>query len=196
MSKNIKTLFIVFVVLAAIAFAPKLKDMLSKDEPAPESKSIDLSVFTPETVQNLTIKTGEETRTLQLKDGNWQINGEVADQNKVGLFFDQLEQVQISKLVSKNQENHANYQITKEEGIVVTFSSDAGSQTFVIGKSGPLPGSFYIRKEGIANVYLMQGDVRSSLAQAAEQWKEEPPEEQAADGIESAGDMEELEGLQ
>ena len=195
MSKNIKTLFIVFVVLVAIAFAPKIKEMLSSDEPVKKSQSIDLSIFTPETVQKVTIKEGEETRTLQLKDGDWHINEEIADQNKVGLFFDQLEQTSISKLVSKNQENHPNFKINKNDGIVVTFSTEGDSSTFIVGKSGPQAGSFYIRKEGVANVYLAQGMVRTNLVQAAEEWKEDPPEE-AADGLEGAQDMDALEGLE
>ena len=196
MSKNIKTLFIVFVALVAIAFAPKIKQMLSSDEPIKKSQSIDLSIFTPETVQTVTIKEGEETRTLQLEDGNWHINDEIADQNKVGLFFDELEQTSISKLVSKNQENHPSFDISKNTGIVVTFSSEADSHTFIVGKNGPQPGSFYIRKEGIANVYLAQSMARMNLAQAAEEWKEDPPEQEPADGMESADDMDLLEGLQ
>lgn len=196
MSKNIKTLFIVFVVLVAIAFAPKIKEMLSKDEPVKKSQSIDLSIFTPETVQLVTIKQGEETRTLKLKDNVWQINDELADQNKVGLFFDELEQTEISKLVSKNQENHSNFDISKDDGLVVTFASQADSSTFVVGKAGPGPGTFYIRKEGFANVYLAQSMVRTNLIQETDDWKEDPPLEEDSDAIEGAQDMDALEGLQ
>jgi len=195
MSKNIKILFVVFVVLAAIAFAPKIKDMLSKDEPVKNSSSIDLSIFTPETVQAVTLNHGDEVRTLKLEDGAWHINDELADQNKVGLFFDQLEQTEILKLASKNQENHSKYLISKDDGLTVTFTSEADSSIFIVGKSGPGPGTFYIRNEGFANVYLAQGMIRIDLAQAAEDWKEDPPEENVGED-ESAQDMDALKGFQ
>jgi len=189
MNKNIKLLFIVFVILTAIAFAPKIKEYFASDEPVKKPAGIDLSLFTPETIQTVTVEEGEKTRTLALKEGNWQINGEEADQNKVNLLFGLLEQTRIDKMVSKNQDNHENYGITKDSGIVVTFAGEGEPNIFIIGKAGPTPDSFYIRKGGIANVYLAQGALRDSLTQTVEQWKPTEEGESGQTGIENAEDM-------
>lgn len=180
MSRNIKTLAIVFAVLVVIALFPTLKKSFTKDQPKTVKKtSVDLIDFTKETVQKVTIKNGEETKTLMLSGDTWKINGEDSDQVQVDLFFDGLAEAEILRLASKNQENHSKFDVTKDSAIVLTLSGEDEDTTFFVGKQGPEFDSFYIRKQGIANVYLVRGNTRTMIAQDLEDWKPAPEEEGA-----------------
>lgn len=178
MNKNIKILLIVFAALLLVAFFPTLKKSITKDQPKTVKKtSVDLTDFSKESVQKVTIKSGEETRTLMLSGGTWKIDGEDADQVQIDLFFDGLAEAQTIKLASKNQENHAKFDVTKESATLLTFAGEDEDTTFFIGKEGPETDSFYIRKEGIANVYLVRGNTQSKVTQDASSWKPTPREE-------------------
>lgn len=178
MNKNVKALLVVFAALLIVALFPTLKKSFTKDQPETVKKtSVDLTDFSKESVQKVTIKSGEETKTLMLSGGTWKIDGEDTDPIQTDLFFDGLAEAQTIKLVSKNQDNHAKFDVTKETATLLTFAGEDEDTTFFIGKEGPEINSFYIRKEGIANVYLVRGNLQSKVTQDALAWKPAAQEE-------------------
>ncbi|MEA1925760.1 MAG: DUF4340 domain-containing protein [Patescibacteria group bacterium] len=178
MNKNIKILFIVLVVLVVAAFFPAIKKTIFKGKPVQRTTSVDLKNFTKESVQKVEIKQKETTQTLQLSNGEWQINGEKASQNKVAFFFGDIANTKIVKLASKNQDNHKKFDVDKDESIVLTFTNGNKNAVFYVGKQGSQADTFYMRKQGIANVYLVRSAIYEQLAQNASDWKEQKEEEE------------------
>ena len=182
MNKNIKILFIVLVVLTVAAFFPTIKKTIFKDKPIQKTTSVDLKNFTKESVQKVEIKQKETTQTLQLSNGEWQINNEKASQSKIGFFFDDMTDAKVIKLAAKNQDNHKKFDVDKDESIVLTLTDGNKSTIFYVGKQGPQADTFYMRKQGIANVYLVQSAIYEQLTQDASDWKEQKEENEDESG--------------
>ncbi|MEA2007002.1 MAG: DUF4340 domain-containing protein [Patescibacteria group bacterium] len=180
---NQKTLILLVTVLLgfiAIAAVPKL---FKQDESKKQLNkvSVDMSGFSEETVNKVEFGSSEEKKALNLTTGQWQINGEEADQIKVKLFFDGIQKSEVLKLASKNDENHKKFQVTGDDGVVLKFFTGEKENEFYVGKRGPSFGTFYIRKKGIKNVYLMRGSFFENLTWVEQEWKEEKKVEEEAD---------------
>ena len=184
---NNKTLILLATILLgliAIAIVPKIFKQNKTAGEELKNVSVDLSGYTQETTTKVSLKKADKETILSVQDGEWQVNNEKADQAKISSFFTDLKEAKIKSLASKNDENQKKFQVTPEDGTILIISQNGEDQEFYIGKPGPSYGTFYIRKKGIKNVYLMESGLSEKLSWDGSQWK---PEEEKTEG-ETTGD--------
>lgn len=186
-NQAIKIIVAVFITLAVIAAFPWIEKQIRSDKTdTKKNVSVNLSSFTKETTERIAFKKGDVETVLHVADNQWQVNNEPADNKKVELFFDSLQNMEIVRLASQNDENHKDLQVTKEDGITLTLTQNGKDAVYFIGKVGPQPDTFYIRKDGMKSVHLAQGAVRVRAAGDATTWK---PEEEKTEKNETKDKM-------
>jgi hypothetical protein len=183
-NKTLILLATILLAFIAVAVVPTIFRSNAPKKIDQKDISVDLSGFTQETTSKIVIKHGDSENTLAMSEGQWTINNEQADQAKVASLFLDLKEGEIQKLASKNDENQDNFKVTPEDGTTLVLTQNGEDQEFYIGKAGPSYGTFYIRKKGIKNVYLVKSGLRLKLSWDATEWK--PEEEKEA--TEEAGD--------
>ena len=182
---NNKTLILLGTILLAfivIAAAPKMFKRDQAQSKELKNVSVDLGDYSRESTSKILIKQGETENTLSFSNGEWLINSEKANQTKIALLFSDLKEGKIQKLASKNEENQSKFQVNPENGITLILTQNGQDEEFYVGKIGPSYGTFYIRKKGIKNVYLVESGLRSKLSWDATEWK--PEEENKSDNAE------------
>ena len=134
--------------------------------------SVNLSNFTESSVDKIAIKKGTDEKVLTRKDNVWYIGDGEASADKVGQLFASFSKMKIGEVVSENENNYANFEVNQDAGIQLTISQNGNASLFFVGKAGPAAGEFYIRKDGIKNVYLVtSAGLRELLVGDASQWK-------------------------
>lgn len=173
-NKFTKIAGVIFLVLIAIVLWPSVQNKMKSDNPAkPVVSSMDFSPFTKDTVNRIVITKGDEQKILELKDGKWMIGSDEADSEKITQLFADFSALKVQDMVSENEENQAKFEVTKDTGYVVTISANGKDSVFFFGKSAQSPNMFYVRKEGIKNVYLVSGNLRNKIAWTVDAWKKQ-----------------------
>lgn len=181
---NNKTLILLGAILLGLLVIAIIPTAFKKENSIPEelkNVSVDISDFSKETVSKVTFGKQESKKTLSVASGEWFINNEKADQDKVTLFFNDIQNAKVLKASSKNTDNHKKFEVTPEEGITLVFTRDGEEEEFYIGKQGPGFDTFYIRKKGIKNVYLMESALFGKLSWIESEWKEEQKQNEEAE---------------
>lgn len=172
-NKFLKITIAIFLVLAGISAIPWIYEttsgLLEKEQ---KKISVDMSEFA-DGVNGIMINKGGDEKRFELKDGVWQINGEEADQQKVESLVDEFSKIKVKNAVSQNENNYDKLEVNEKSGFRLKISKEEQESVFFVGKEGPADGDFYMRKEGIRNVYLVNGDLRSELSKEASNWKKE-----------------------
>lgn len=178
--KKIKTLAIIFTGLLLVAASPWIKERVFPEQGSAEKfeeASVNFSRFSKENTKEISIKRTEKETVLILKDGNWMVGDKEASVEKITALFQDFQTAEIQKQASKNKENHSRLGVDGEQSTTLTITSGDDKSIFFIGKSGPMPNSFYARKKGVANTYLVEGVLKTSLLVDEEDWiKEEKTE--------------------
>lgn len=181
-SNKIKILAIVFIGLLLIAALPWIKEKISPEQEVSDrfkEASVNFSQFSKENTNRISIKNTDEETILTINDGMWMVNNDKeASEEKITALFQDFQTAKIQKQASKNKENHSRLGVDEEKSIILTITSGDKESVFFIGESGPMTGSFYARKKGVANTYLVRGALKSSLLTEEENWiKEEETED-------------------
>lgn len=180
--KFLKIIIAIFIVLAAITAFPWIDQKLNGEKKTTtEPLSVNLATFTPTSVNKISIKKGDEEKVLSRKNDVWLIGTEEADQQKVQQLFNDFSQLKIKEVVAQNENNHAKFQVTKENGIQLVLNQNGKDSIFFIGKTDQSAQDFFMRKDGIKNVYLVSGGLREKLTWAADKWKPEAADTQTED---------------
>jgi len=172
---NKKTLILLGTILLGLIVIAIVPTFFKKENStAKELKnvSVDISDFSKETVNKVTFGKQDSKKTLSVASGEWFINNEKADQEKVALFFSDIKNAKVLEASAKNTANHKKFEVTPEEGTTLIFSENGKDEEFYIGKQGPGFNTFYIRKKGIKNVYLMESALFEKLSWVEAEWKE------------------------
>ncbi len=170
--------------LIVVAIIPSVFKKDSSTIKELENVSVDISGFSKESVNKVTFGKQDSKKILSVAAGEWFINNEKADQSKVALFFNDIQNAKILEAASKNADNHKKFKVTPEEGTTLVFSEDENEEEFYIGKQGPGFNTFYIRKKGIKNVYLMESALFTKLSWIESEWKEEQEQSEEAEAQE------------
>lgn len=173
-NKFMKVIAIIFVVLFALVSLPWLKEKISgQKNPDTSNLSVNLSGFSKEKTEKVVIKKGNDEKILNRKNDGWYIGEDKADEEKIDQMFKDFSDLKIKELVSQNEDNHKKFEVTKDDGIQLTISQNGKDSVFFAGKAGMAIEDFYLRKEGIKNVYLVNGGLREKLTWDAGKWKAE-----------------------
>lgn len=178
----LKIIIAVFVILAGMTFFPTIFGKPTANESLDQKNlSVDLSKFSVDSVKKMVIANkGEDENVLSIRNGKWFIGDTEADLEKVNQLFADFSDMKVEDVVSQNSENQAKLEVTKETGIQLTFSADGGDAVFFIGGTTAPSGTFFIRKDGIKNVYRASGTLRTMLLQSADDWKKKADESSKA----------------
>lgn len=170
--KTLSILFGIFVVLAIAASSSWWGKYLNVGRRAVNA-DLNFSVITAATTDKISIsKKGEEEKILEKKSGLWKINDFDASQKEIDDFFKSLSDLEIKSLASKNPENHKNFGVTEEDGVVISFYQSNAISTFILGKRGDSYNSFYAKKKGSQNVYLVFGSLIDKLSRNISAWRD------------------------
>lgn len=171
-NKFIKFNALILLTLVIVAAFPWLRDKMNNEsDKKTENVSVNMSGFTKETVNKITIKKGSDEKTLIFNDNKWLIGENEADEDKINQLFQDFADLKIKEMVSNNEENWSKFEVAKDSGYQLTITQNGKGSTFFIGKTGPSVSDFYIRKDGIKNVYLVNGELRNKMSWDIEKWK-------------------------
>lgn len=170
--KFIKVSAFIFATLFFFAIFPWLRDKISDESDKKTGNiSVNMSEFTKETVNKIIIRKGDDERVLSFKDDKWFIGEEEADEEKINQLFKDFSELKIKEMASNNEENWGKFEVTKDSGYQLTITQNGKDNVFFIGKAGQAIDDFYARKEGIKNVYLVNGELRDKIVWEKEKWK-------------------------
>lgn len=171
-NKFIKFSAIILAILAVSAVFPLFRDKMNNgSDKKTENVSVNMSGFTKEMVSKVVIKKGNDEKVFSFKDNKWLIGENEANEEKINQLFKDFTDLKIKEMASNNEENWRKFEVTKDSGYQLTITQDGKDNTFFIGKSGPSINDFFIRKEGIKNVYLANGELKNKMAWENEKWK-------------------------
>lgn len=183
-SSFLKIAVIILAVLFLITIVPWLSDAFAskKGSAGDISISINLSSFTEDSIIFVSMKQkNKEAVVLEKKGDTWKIGADDADAGKVTSLFQSFSTLAPHEMVSKNEDNFGKFDVTKEDGIRLEIRDTNGSSSvFYIGSESDVPQEFFIRKDGIKNVYSAKGTLRNFLMQNASYWKKTPEEKAAS----------------
>jgi hypothetical protein len=170
-NKFIKFSALILAALTIFAAFPWLRSKMSNgSDKKTGSVSVDMSGFRKETVNRIIIKKGNDEKILSFKDGKWFIGENETDEEKINQLFKDFADLKIKEMVSNNDENWSKFEVSKDSGYQMIITQNGKDNTFLVGKAGSLVNDFYIRKEGIKNVYLANGELRNKMAWENEKW--------------------------
>lgn len=140
--------------------------------------SVNLSSFTENSVASINIKQKDkDTIVLERKGDVWKIGADDVDTGKVTSLFQSFATLTPREMVSKNEDNFSKFGVTKDEGIrLEIIDTSGGSSIFYVGVASDVPQEFFIRKDGIKNVYSVSGSLRDFLTKDTLYWKKTPEE--------------------
>lgn len=171
-NRTLKIIIAIFVVLGLAAFFPSIeKKIRGEKKNDAKNVSVSLASFTKDSVEKIVFKQGDKEKTIALNESKWFIGDIEADETNINALFDDFQEMEIGTMVSKNSENHSKFSLTQEEAIKMIITQNGKDTTFLIGKAGQQPMSFYIRKEGLQNVYLATGNLRDKATWEADKWE-------------------------
>lgn len=122
------------------------------------------------TVDSITIKTVQDTFTIERTTRHWVIDGREVESKRMNSLFSSLNTFNLGTLLSKNPKNHLELGISDLLGSFVTIRSGSKEVKFVIGNPSSVLNSFYFRFLGSNEVYLSTGDLRSVITLTKEEW--------------------------
>lgn len=143
--------------------------------------SVNLSSFTENSVASISIKQKDKDAIVLEKKGDiWKIGADDADTSKVTSLFQSFATLTPREMVSKNEDNFSKFGVIKDEGIRLEIrDTSGGSSIFYVGVASDVPQEFFIRKDGIKNVYSVSGNLRDILTKDVSYWKKAPEEKSA-----------------
>lgn len=168
----------IFLALLVAVGYPWIDGKLSTPESEQSSvpASVDFSGFDKQSVGKVVMKQKDSERILNYRDGKWYIGEEEADQLKVDQLFQAFAELEVKEMVSQNEENQERFGVSKEPVLQLAITQSGKEHVFFVGKVGPSVGDFYVRKSGIKNVYLVNGNMRDTLFLGASEWKPDEKE--------------------
>jgi hypothetical protein len=167
---------IVFVILLALAAGPWLYRTYGGGDGGGEKKmktSVTLSGFAKGSVGKVTITRSGTDVVLAYRDGKWYVGDDEADETKIDGLFRDFAELKAEAMVAESETSHTKYGVGKDASLRLSIEKDGKDNVFYVGKVGPAAGEFYLRKDGVKNVYLVAGLLRGTIDQDADKWKKE-----------------------
>ena len=114
-----------------------------------------------------------QTVSLQRSGDAWTVNGNVADSSAVTRFWNALEEAQVGGVVANNPRNHERMGLSADSAWTVDFTlADGGMASVLVGKSGPIFPSGYVRLPDQDAVVVVSGDFRATLNRSVTDWRD------------------------
>ena len=167
--KQIITLFILLVILVSgYLFIRGYKAEVEFEPPA----VFLVDQWNEDAVDQLKLTFDDGTEfVFEKEDNKWQINNNIADQDRMTQLFDALSDAEITSLVSTNSLNHERFDVDSSGVLLsLSFSSEV-FQELVIGKSAGGE-NVYVRLPESDEVYVLSGLPRYILSSDQDIWRD------------------------
>jgi|CXWL01.1.fsa_nt_gi hypothetical protein len=179
--KSTVILLTVFLALLAVVVF-YANDGADKKRSARDQGRPLLSTLSFQDVTEITLtKSSKEPVILQRDDVDplsWRITEELVEPKEMDAFLNALTQLPMGKRVSKNSDSWEGYGLLAEAFDTVVLANGTGEIAKLhLGYPGPASLSFYIRKDDLPEVYLVQSDLKKYLEYDLESWRMKPPVE-------------------
>ena len=156
MKKNIGILGTIFVAFLIVATFPLWKGYIGLEDEEKVEHDFNFSVLTESNIQQFAIKHGEDNKVFEKKDGVWKVETFDVFPAEVTSFFENLKELKVKDLTSKNPDNHEKLGLTEEKGYLLTLIHDGKVTDFLIGNAGSSFNSFYLKKRDASEAYLIE----------------------------------------
>ena len=125
------------------------------------------------TVDAVRIVGPNQTMALERSGGAWTVNGNLADSATVTRFWSALEGAEVGGVVANNPSNHERMGLSVDSAWAVDFTlADGGMASVLVGKTGPIFPSGYVRLPDQDAVVVVSGDFRSTVILSITQWRD------------------------
>ena len=125
------------------------------------------------TVDAVRIVGPNQTMALQRSGGVWTVNGNLADSVTVTRFWNALEGAEVGGVVANNPSNHERMGLSADSAWTVDFTlADGGMASVLVGKTGPIFPSGYVRLPDQDAVVVVSGDFRPTVILSITQWRD------------------------
>ena len=125
------------------------------------------------TVAAVRIVGPNQTMALQRTGGAWTVNGNLADSVTVTRFWNALEGAEVGGVVANNPSNHERMGLSADSAWTVDFTlADGGTASVLVGKTGPIFPSGYVRLPDQDAVVVVSGDFRPTVILSITQWRD------------------------
>jgi len=125
------------------------------------------------TVDAVRIVGPNQTMALQRSGGVWTVNGNLADSVTVTRFWNALEGAEVGRVVANNPSNHERMGLSADSAWTVDFTlADGGMASVLVGKTGPIFPSGYVRLPDQDAVVVVSGDFRPTVILSITQWRD------------------------
>jgi len=125
------------------------------------------------TVSAVRIVGPDQTMTLQRNGGAWTVNGNPADSSTVTRFWNALVKPEVGRVVANNPSNHERMGLSASTAWSVDFTLvDGGMVSVLVGKTGPIFPSAYVRLPDQDAVVVVSGDFRPTVVLSVTQWRD------------------------
>jgi hypothetical protein len=167
---NTKTIIILFVIFLAVSFLaalPFLQEKAGVTERLAKNAELSFEAINQDLASTVTIRKNNNEFVLKKDSDGWKVASFSAHQPFVDAFFSALKESKAGSVVSRNEMHSSEYGVASESGIFVSLVD----QTFIVGNDGPEAGSFYAKKEGSSNVYLVKGPLKDAIKTHVDDWR-------------------------
>ena len=127
----------------------------------------------PSTVVALRMVGPNQNVTLEQSGGVWTVNGHSADSSAVTRLWDALMEAEVGGVVANNPNNHARMGLSADSAWAVDFTLvDGAMVSLLMGKSGPIRPSGYVRLPDQDAVVVVSGELRSTVTRSLTDWRD------------------------
>ena len=125
------------------------------------------------TVSAVRIVRPGQTVSLQRSGDAWTVNGNAADSSAVTRLWNALVEAEVGGVVANNPRNHERMGLSADSALTVDFTlADGGMASVLVGKTGPIFPSGYVRLPDQDAVVVVSGDLRATLNQSVTDWRD------------------------
>jgi len=171
--KALKALLVTLGVVVVLWLAVTLLPGRGGSAGAPGKMAAFFEGISPDAVTAVTIEGPGTHIELRREATGWSVNGYAADSSAVARFWTSVDSADLGDLVARNPANHARMGVAADSTHKVTFTLAGGdTRVLLVGKSGPRYPTVYVRLPDDDNVYLLDSDLRASVAKVLPDWRD------------------------
>ena len=171
--KTLKSIFAVLGVLVVLWLGSVLLSGRGGGGPAPGGLASLLEGLDETTVSQIRIVGPSQTVSLQRSGGIWTVNGNVADSAVVTRFWRAVMDAEVGRVVANNPRNHERLGLSTDSAWTVDFTlADGGMTSVLVGKTGPIFPSGYMRLPDQDAVVVVSGDFRPTVTLSVTEWRD------------------------
>ncbi len=171
--KTLKSILAVLGVLVTLWLGSVLLSGRGGGGPAPGGLASLLEGLDETTVSQIRIVGPSQTVSLQRSSGIWTVNGNVADSAVVTRFWRAVMDAEVGGVVANNPRNHERMGLSTDSAWAVDFTLvDGGTVSALVGKTGPIFPSGYMRLPDQDAVVVVSGDFRPTVVLSVTEWRD------------------------